>query len=171
MKRNVLYFLSPDTDTARRVVDELLLARVSKSRIHVVARDQDLTAGLPRAGLSKRTDIIPALERGLTLGAISGLIVGAFVAWFDIGWINAEAMAVLALGVAGALFGMFAASLYGVAVPNSQLHAYHEAIDRGHPLVLAEVDAADASALLERIAQQVPNIDTAQRHRKVHTVP
>lgn len=171
MKRDVIYFLSPDTDTAHRIVDELLLARVPKNRVHVVARHQDLAPDLPRASLTKRTDIIPALERGLSLGGITGLAVGAIVAWFDIGWIDAEAVAVLTLGVAGALFGMFAASLYGVTVPNSQLRAYQEAIDRGHPLILAEVDADRASALLDGITQQVPDIALSRRHRKVHTIP
>lgn len=52
--RRRLYFLFPDIEVVRKVVDELLLARIEESHMHLLARD-----GVPR----KRVDEITGLVK------------------------------------------------------------------------------------------------------------
>jgi hypothetical protein len=65
-----LYFLIPDVELAKRVVDELLLARVPERRIHIVAKDHRLLQenAVPEAGLLQESDVLPAIEKGLAAG-------------------------------------------------------------------------------------------------------
>lgn len=55
-----LYFLVPDIDHTRRIVDELLLTRVDEKHIHVIAKEGTPLEDLPEAGLTQKSDLIPA---------------------------------------------------------------------------------------------------------------
>ena len=63
-----LYFLLPDVDRARAVVEDLLLKRVEERHIHLLARRGTPLEDLPQATIAQRTDLVPALERGVTIG-------------------------------------------------------------------------------------------------------
>ncbi len=65
-----LYFLIPDVGTAKRVVDDLLLARIPEPRIHIVAKDHRLLQenAVSEAGLLQESDVVPAIEKGLAAG-------------------------------------------------------------------------------------------------------
>ena len=69
-----LYFLVPDLDTARQIVNELLLARVEERHIHLVAREGTSMEDLPEATFLQKTDFVPALERGLAIGGATGVV-------------------------------------------------------------------------------------------------
>ena len=71
-----LYFTLPDITTANTVVDELLLKRVDDHHIHVVAREGTPMGDLPEASLLQKSDFIPAVERGLAVGGITGILAG-----------------------------------------------------------------------------------------------
>ena len=77
-----IYFLVPDTTTAKAIVDELLLARFKEKQIHVVARKDTPLDNLPEAHLAQRSDLIPALERGVAAGGLSGLLAGTVAVTF-----------------------------------------------------------------------------------------
>lgn len=53
-----IYFLVPDLDTTRKIVDELLLARVEERHIHIVAKSNIPLENLPEATFL----FVPALE-------------------------------------------------------------------------------------------------------------
>ena len=42
-----IYFLLPDVEVARKVVDELLLARIADDNIHVIAKEGTAMKDLP----------------------------------------------------------------------------------------------------------------------------
>lgn len=51
--RRRLYFVFPDIDVVRKVVDELLLARIDEGHIHVLAKDGTPMQGLPKPIFSR----------------------------------------------------------------------------------------------------------------------
>ena len=62
-----LYFLVPDIPTARKIVDDLLLARISERHLHVLAKRGTPLEDLPEAGVLQKTNLVHALERGRSL--------------------------------------------------------------------------------------------------------
>ena len=54
-----LYFLLPNLSATHKVVDELLLARVTEKQIHVIAREGTELGDLPEASLIQKSDFIP----------------------------------------------------------------------------------------------------------------
>ena len=71
-----LYFLLPEVESAKKIVDELLLARIEERHIHIAARDHHALseAHLPEANLLQESDFVPAVERGLAIGGATGVV-------------------------------------------------------------------------------------------------
>jgi len=53
-----LYFLLPDIDSAREMLNEMLLARIEERRIHFLAKRGTLPPELPEATVLQKTDIV-----------------------------------------------------------------------------------------------------------------
>lgn len=134
-----LYFLVPDIDNTRKIVDELLLARVDEKHIHVMARDGTPLEDLPEAGLSQKSDLIPALERGLTLGGITGMVVGLVAITIPPAGVILGGGAILGSTLAGAGVGAWMATMIGVDVPSTRLTMFEEAIKNGEFLMMVDV--------------------------------
>ena len=64
MKRRI-YWLLPDLESARRTMDDLLLARIDYRHIHFVAREDRNMAGLHAANLLQTSDVVRSAEMGL----------------------------------------------------------------------------------------------------------
>ena len=71
-----LYFMLPSVETTTQMVDELLLKRIDEQHIHVLAREGTSLGSLPEASLLQKSDFIPAVERGLAVGGITGVFAG-----------------------------------------------------------------------------------------------
>lgn len=71
-----LYFLMPGITSTHKLVNELLLSHVEERHIHVIAKESTPMEDLPEASLLQSSDFIPAIERGLTAGAVTGVICG-----------------------------------------------------------------------------------------------
>lgn len=80
-----IYFLIPDVQSAREIIDELLLKRIEWRHVHVLARAGVPLEDLPEATLAQRSDLIPALARGGAASAVTGVLAGlvamAFANW------------------------------------------------------------------------------------------
>ena len=72
--RKRLYFLLPTLESAHKVVDELLLARIDVQHIHVMAKEGQNIGDLPEASLFQKSDIVHGIETGMVIGGLSGLI-------------------------------------------------------------------------------------------------
>ena len=81
-----LYFLVPDIPTARKIVDDLLLARISERHLHVLAKRGTPLEDLPEAGVLQKTNLVHALERGVALGGASGLLAGLVAITTPVSW-------------------------------------------------------------------------------------
>ncbi len=131
-----LYFMLPDISSARTVVDELLLKRIDSGHIHVMAREGTDMGDLPEASLFQKSDFIPAIGRGLAVGGVTGVVVGAVFASLSL-----SGAAILGAVLAGAGIGAWVSSMIGVAVPNSQIHQFEQAISTGKILMMVDVPA------------------------------
>jgi hypothetical protein len=154
-----IYFLSPDIETTKRIVDDLLLARIEERHIHVVAKRGTELEDLPEANLLQKSDFVPAVERGLALGGSAGALAGLVAIALP------PASTVLAGGVllgsalAGAGVGAWAGSLIGVSTPSSRIKQFEEAIEAGHLLVLADVPKNRVAEIEARIKKHLPEVD------------
>lgn len=137
MKR--LYFLLPNLECARRVVDDLLLHRIAERHIHLLARRDTPLEDLPAATVAQRTDLVPALERGVAIGGATGALAGLVAVAVPPAGLVIGGGAVLGLALAGAGFGAWAASLMGISTPNSQLKRFEQAIEGGQILMMVDV--------------------------------
>lgn len=151
-----VYFLAPDLDTTRKMVDDLLLARVEERHIHVLARRDAPLADLPEAGLLQKTDLLPALRQGVVVGGLTGMLVGV-LAPFVIGDVLPTGGAILVLSLVGAILGAWWSSMIGSSAANRNLKGYKSAIDRGQILVMADVPAARIKDIEERIHSRHPS--------------
>lgn len=132
-----LYFLVPDTSTARDIVRELLLARVEERHIHIVASPDTELGELPDAGPLQTSDFVPALERGVALGGAAGVLAGLTALAFP--GVVVAGGAVLAGGVVGAGMGSWIGGMVGLAGDNVHIKRFQDAIDSGQLLILVDV--------------------------------
>lgn len=134
-----LYFLVPDVATARKIVDELLLARIPYEHIHVLASADTPLEDLPEAGVAQRTDLVPAMERGLAVGGTAGALAGLVALAFPPAGPIAAGGALLFGALGGAGFGAWVSAMIGVSLPNSRLMRFEEAINEGRILMMVDV--------------------------------
>jgi hypothetical protein len=154
-----LYFLLPDVDTARRIVDELLLAHVPYEHIHVLARAETPLEQLPEAGIAQRTDLVPALERGMAVGGSVGLMAGLIALAVPPAGLVAAGGAILFGALGGAGFGAWVSAMVGVSVPNSRLARFEDAIAQGMLLMMVDVPKGRVEDFEDMIREHHPEAD------------
>ncbi|SOY69644.1 conserved hypothetical protein; putative TRANSMEMBRANE PROTEIN [Cupriavidus taiwanensis] len=137
--RKRIFWLLPDLASAKRTMDDLLLARVENRHIHFVARDGADMTGLHEANLFQTSDIVHAAEMGLMVGGGVGVVAGVVVAMFPIVSDTPQWGLVGVLAVLGAVFGAWAASMIGSSAPNSRLRAFEKDIEAGKILLMVDV--------------------------------
>jgi hypothetical protein len=156
-----LYFLIPSVDSAKTIVDELLLARVEQRHMHIAAADHHaLTeANLPEANLLQESDFIPAVERGLAIGGATGILAGiAAVALPGVGLVLGGG-AILGIGLAGAGVGAWLSSMIGISVPSSRLTEFEDAIKQGSLLMMVDVPKTRVEEITDLIKQHHPEAE------------
>ena len=154
-----LYFLLPDVDTVRKIVDELLLAHVPYEHIHVLARGDAQLDELPEAGIAQKTDLVPAIERGLAVGGTVGALAGLTALIFPPVGLVAAGGAVLFGALGGAGFGAWVSAMIGVSLPNSHLTRFEAAIERGNVLMMVDVPKDRIEEFEDMIRQHHPEAE------------
>jgi hypothetical protein len=134
-----IYFLLPSTQCAQMIVGELLLKRVEWRHIHVIANHNVRLEDLPAATLVQSSDLLHALTRGTAAGCATGMLTGLVAMAFPPAGLTIAGGAVVALTLAGAGFGAWAATMIGIDVPNTRLKRFEEAIERGALLMMIDV--------------------------------
>jgi len=156
-----LYFLIPTIDSAKTIVDELLLARVEQRHMHIAAADHHaLTeANLPEAGLLQESDFVPAVERGVAIGGATGILAGiAAVALPGVGLVLGGG-AILGIGLAGAGLGAWVSSMIGISAPSTRLTEFEEAIKAGSLLMMVDVPKTRVDEITDLIKQHHPEAE------------
>ena len=154
-----LYFLVPDVPTATKVVDELLLARVEWKHIHLLARKGTALEDLPEAVLSQTSDLVPALQRGISAGAATGMLAGLVAMAFPPAGLTVAGGLLLAMTGAGAGFGALMATMTGVGIPSSRLERFQDAINEGRLLMMVDLPRGRVEEIEARVRSQHPEVD------------
>jgi hypothetical protein len=151
-----LYFLVPDTAVGKKVVDELLLARIEWRHIHVVAKRGTPLEELPEAGYLQKSDIIPAMQRAVPIGGATGLLCGLVAIVLAPHLVVAGGGLLLATGLAGVGIGAYLGGMVGLNVENTRHKAFHDAIERGQLLVIVDVPRGRVVEITGRIKSAYP---------------
>ncbi len=154
-----LYFMLPDLDTANTVVDELLLKRVDEHHIHVVAKEGTPMGDLPEANLLQKSDFIPAMERGLAVGGITGVLAGIAAVTFPPAGLVLGGGAILGTSLAGAGIGAWISGMIGMDVPNTQIEKFEGAIEKGEVLMMIDIPKTRVEEIEALIQQHHPDAD------------
>lgn len=137
--RRRIYWLLPNVASARRAMNELLLARIADSHIHFVASDGTDMSGLHAANVLQTSDLIPAAQSGLVIGGAVGALSGVAAAMFPIVGNTPQWGVVGVLAIAGGAFGAWASSMLGSSAPNRRLRRFGPAIEQGQVLLMVDV--------------------------------
>jgi hypothetical protein len=156
MKR--IYFLVPDLEITRKIVDELLLARVEERHIHILAKRGTDLEDLPEATFLQKTDFIPALEQGIAVGGATGMLAGLVAVVLPTGLVLGGG-AVLAISLLGAGLGAWWSSLIGASTGNRRVQDYQEAIERGELLMMVDVPKDRIEAIEALVKQHHPEAE------------
>ncbi|MFO1422832.1 MAG: DUF1269 domain-containing protein [Candidatus Competibacteraceae bacterium] len=155
MKR--IYFLVPDIDVARLIVNELLVARIEERHIHILAKHGTPLEDLPEASFLQKSDFIPAMERGLALGGTIGTLAGLVaVALGPFSLVVAGGGVVLASGLAGAGVGAWLSGMVGLNIGNTRLKRFEEAIEQGELLMIIDVPRDRVEQISKLVATHHP---------------
>lgn len=154
-----IYFLVPDVSTTKRIVNELLLARIDERHIHVIAKSGTPMEDLPEANLFQKSDFIPAVERGLALGGSTGILAGLVAITLPASAPMLAGGVLLMATLSGAGIGAWAGGMIGVSVENTRIKQFEDAIEAGQLLLLADVPKSRVEEIEERVKQHLPQVE------------
>ena len=156
LMRRRLYFLLPDLESARGMMNEMLLARIEIGRMHFLGKRDQVPPDLPEANLLQKTDFVHGAQLGLGVGGLAGTALGFLIVLFPPGDTPLQLVAVLIAALLGALFGAWASSMAASAVPNSRLKRFHAEIDRVKVLMMVDVPMGRAREISDLVARRHP---------------
>jgi len=150
--RRRIYWLLPDLASARRTMDDLLLARIAEQHIHFVAHEGIDMTGLHEANVLQTSDVIRAAQAGLVIGGAAGALAGVVAAlFFPIIGDEPQWGMVAVLAVVGAIFGAWASSMIGVSTPSNRLKRFQSALDEGKILLMVDVPRSRVEEIEARL--------------------
>ncbi|MGZ8191749.1 MAG: DUF1269 domain-containing protein [Methylococcaceae bacterium] len=149
-----IYFLVPNITITQKIVDELRSEGIEDRHIHILAKRDTPLEDMPEAGLTIKTDFVPALERGVALGGTTGLLAGLVGLRFA-GFAIAGGP-VLGLIMAGATIGSLMGGLSGMNSGNSRLKKFEQAIEEGELLVLLDIPKDRIETITQLITKHHP---------------
>lgn len=124
-----LYFLVPDLDITREIVQALESAGIEERYIHVVAAPGTTLEDLPEAAAHDRNYLFAATKRGAEYGGTMGLLVGLLA--MNLPGVVLAGGALLAMGMVGAGMGACLGCLLGNDVENVHIKQFADAIAAG----------------------------------------
>ncbi len=152
-----IYFLSPNIAITHLIVDELHAEGIKDHHIHILAKRDTPLEGLHEAGLTIKTDFIPAVERGIALGGSAGLLFGLFALRFS-GFVIAGGP-LLGIILASATIASLASGLIGMGIGNTRLKKFAQAIEQGELLVLVDVPKERIETIRQLIITHHPEAE------------
>lgn len=152
-----IYFLAPNIESTHKIVEELRSEGIDDFHINILAKRDTPLEGLREAGMSIKTDFIPAVERGVALGGTTGLLAGLIGLRFA-GFVIAGGPLLGAI-MAGATIGSLAGGLAGMNSGNSRLKRFEDAIEQGELLVLVDIPKERIETIKALISKHHPEAE------------
>jgi hypothetical protein len=165
-----IYFVVPDLETSRTIVTELEQAEIAEKHIHIVAAENVSLEDLPEASLLQKSDFLAALERGIPLGAVTGLLAG-LVTIIVPGGVAMGGGALLASMAAGAGVGSWLGSMVALDIPNSRHRDFQQAVERGEFLMLIDIPKERVAEIEKLVLAHHPNADLEKVEARILNVP
>lgn len=155
MKRR-LYFFTPELETARKVHDQLLLARIPEKDMHVIAREGIDLDDLPQANLLQKTDLVHSMQLGGAIGGLLGAVMAALATLLN--WVSPglEGMTILSTALAGIFIGTVSASMIGINVSNTRLSGFQTEILQGKLLFIVDIPVEQVEDLSNMLKAHFP---------------
>lgn len=150
-----IYFLAPNIDITKKIVDVLLLERIEERRIHVLAKRNTPLENLPEASFLQKSDFIPALEQGMAIGGLAGIVLGGFALAY-LGDLKQVGMIILVCALAGVGFGAWVSSMVGSSIGSRRLKQFAEAIESGEFLMMIDVPAKRVEGVEQLVKASYP---------------
>jgi hypothetical protein len=166
-----IYFLVPDIDVTKHIVNELLLARIEEKHIHVIAKRGTPLEELPEASLLQKSDFVPAVQQGLAVGGSTGALAGLVAVALPPASTVIAGGVLLAGALAGAGIGAWISGMVGMSIGNRRIKEFEEAIEAGHFLVLADVPADRVEEIEVLVKQHIPEVEVESTEPKVPAFP
>jgi hypothetical protein len=166
-----IYFLVPDIDVTKHIVNELLLARIEEKHIHVIAKRGTPLEELPEASLLQKSDFVPAVQQGLAVGGSTGALAGLVAVALPPASTVIAGGVLLAGALAGAGIGAWISGMVGMSIGNRRIKEFEEAIEAGHFLVLADVPADRVEEIETLVKQHIPEVEVESTEPKVPAFP
>lgn len=152
-----IYFLVPTLELTQQIVKELQSEGVEDRHIHILAKRDAPLEDLPEAGVTIKTDFLPAVERGVALGGTTGLLAGLIGLRFA-GFAIAGGPLLGAI-MAGATIGSLMGGLAGMNSGNSRLKQFEEAIEQGELLMLVDIPRERIEWIKNLVAKHHPEAE------------
>ena len=152
-----IYFLSPDIGITHKIVAELQAEGINDQHIHILAKRDTPLKGLHEAGVTIKTDFIPAVERGLALGGSAGFLFGLMALRFS-GFVIAGGP-LLGIILASATIASLASGLIGMGLANTRLTKFASAIEAGELLVLVDIPKERIETITQLIVTHHPEVE------------
>lgn len=156
---NRIYFLVPTRELSSQIVDDLLLAMIGEHQIRIVPNRGAAQGRLPEVSVLRKTIVIPAMERGLAIGGITGTLTGLTALALPSGAVICGGALLLASALAGAGFLAWAAGMVGLSVGSCRLKPYEEAIESGQFLLTVDVPRNRVEEIHWLIQQHHPEVE------------
>ena len=154
--RRRLYWLAPDIESARRISDDLLLAKVEDRHMHFMARRGTDLGSLHEASVFQTSDVRHAAIVGILLGGLLGAVAGWLLAQYGYEGRFIGVGGVLIMTALGAGFGFFASTLVGASIPNSALKQFNNDIASGRILVMVDVPHQRVDEVQKHMSERHP---------------
>jgi len=161
-----LFFLLPNREVCKTVVDELKECGTPISHLHVVASVAQRLDGLPEADIWDRTEMKRGLEWGIGLGGVAGLFGGLLAVAFPPGGLVLGGGALLSGAAAGAGFGGVVSMLMKSDEPNHELDDFREELESGALLLMVDVPKERVDPVAELITSRYP-----EGYVRITTIP
>jgi len=150
--RRRIYWLLPDVTSARKTMDDMLLARIDERHMHFVGREDIDLFGLHAASILQTSDVVRAAQMGMLIGAVVGAASGGLLAWyFPLTGGPPQGGLVVLLAIVGAGFGAWASSMIGVSIPSRRLKRFEPAIEQGQILLMLDVPRGRVEEIESRL--------------------
>jgi hypothetical protein len=151
-----MYVTLPDTSSAKRLADDLLLARIEDRNMHFLARRGTDLGELHEASYLQKTDAVHGAAVGLVVGGALGVVLGLFLVFFPPGGAALQLVTVLITALVGGAFGAWVSTMVGLQVPNSRLKGFDHDLEEGKVLLMLDVPSGRYEQVREIIQRTHP---------------
>jgi hypothetical protein len=166
-----LYFILPDTASARQMADDLLLSRVEDRRMHFLAKRGTDLGALHEASYLQKTDIVHGASVGIFIGGAIGFCIGLALMYFPPGGVQLQWVTLLISTLLGAFLGAWVSSMVAMQIPNSRLSMFEKAIEQGKVLLILDLPMSRAEEIRSMVTRRHPEAMSGGQEALVPAFP